>query len=374
MTKVIPSPSWDETDVNYRIRNFSYNRHGEIVTLSAQKHGLENIASIVNHLAAYQPKVIYTQSWPQAYHYIYSSNPLVQWTHYDYNYNGREFIINMMTNFRANSDAYLFLTGDQFYQTTKCYGDVWGPDWLVLTIDYVRGDVLNDVINEGISQVADWELELWDIVVQEKPIEILDDEIHQCVIPGKTRDHVRLTTESIEQMRDISHKQRVQNLPMVLSWSALQTGGISSTQASDEYGITITSNSLINVWDLTSTSRTNISPGTLFYAYRAGRGNETNNKNLRCVVRAYTRVDPGGTGIIRFQGPDYISNNWHEISVTNTSYAWVGGNPATDYFYFNTDVDYNETTSLMNKLDVLASITSTNKLQILGLFAWICYS
>lgn len=376
MATFTPSPSWSEAVPDYRIRNFGQNRAGDYVPLSAQKYGLESINETINHLAAYQPKIIYCQSWAQNYHYFYTADPLIQWMHYDYNYNGREFKIDMIVNFRANSEAYFFLTGDQFYQTVQCYGDLWGPDWAHLTIDYVRGDALNATVTEGLSQIADYELELWDIVIQEKPIETLDNEIHLTVTPGKTRDHTRLTTEEIEEMRSTLHKLRVQNLPMVLSWSALTKTGISSTQASDQFGITITSNSLINVWDLTSTSRTTTSPGTLFYAYHSGRGNETNNTNLRVVVSAYCRVVPvlpGPVGTIRFEGPNHVASNYIDLSPTNTSFDWIGGDPDNDYFYLNTAADYDDLTLAMNKVDILASINSTNKLQILGLFAWICY-
>jgi hypothetical protein len=189
-------------------------------------------------------------------------------------------------------------------------------------------------------------------------------------------DHSIVETTPLYDITRTLHTVRTQNLPVVFSWSAFGDEFDRRTQMSTGNGIAITSTTPINIFDLTSTTRTATTPGQMSYVYRAARGNEANNVNVKVRVEVKARIinnSGSASGTIRFIGPTHVGGNQCDITITGTSYARVGGG-FSDVIYLNAGSNYDDAATTLNKIDVHAYVgNSADILQIIGLTAWVVY-
>lgn len=372
--KIIPQPFWEELNFSERGRPWQQIRAGTQRQQGCSKLPIEQLISATNHICALQPAMIFSQSFPHAYSYAPSSYPFLQWRYYDYSPNNRSVRYSIVCQGRGNeSGSYFWRHGyPDIYRTGMPPGSNFEPQWTLFQFDVPRTPTANDLVSEALSKVSQATY-CFDVCVQERPMSLLDTDSDTCVIPGQVSvDHSIVETTPLYDITRALHTIRSQNLPVVLSWSAFgEFDG--RTQISDGHGIAITSTSAINVFDLTSTTRTAITPGQMSYVYRAACGNESNNVNVKVRVMVRARVvDNSGSasGTVRFIGPTHTGGNQCDIVVTGTSYAWVGGG-VNDVIYLNAGSDYDDTATTLNKIDVHGLVSSTDVLQIIGLRAWV---
>ncbi len=376
-----------EMDLSASAKSFIADRNNVQTRVGNSRYPLEQLTQAVNNLEARQPRMLFSQSVSHHYSYWGYADPLLEWQFQDYNYNGRTIRYDIIAS--TNDDDY---TSDHYawksswdnsdYQTHGC-SDTWGPPWLHLSFTYDRGDMTNTVITDGISQqVGDYatNLKIWDISVQEEPIEYLDSEEHRACIPYNNRSGEQANEDDIERLRKRFHEIRSQNLPQVLSWSAQteEEGETSGSTHCHSWGIHIASTSNKNIWDGTSATRTATTPGSMFFGYNAGIGNEANNRNIHCVVAAKIRYNPDSeplspAGYVTFEGPDHVAGNTCELTTTSEDWEWVGGT-SSDFIYLNSASEFDDTSTEMNKIDIFGRATTDTFLQIAGVCAWIEYN
>lgn len=365
MAKITPSPFWADLDFSAKAKIWQQNRAGTQVATGASKMPIESLRAAINHLAAFQPATLFSLTVATDYSYVGDADPLAQWYSYDYLANNRDMTIGMINWSSNNDDAYFYREDDTNYRSGDC-SENW--HWNFQQIKIGRNAPSMNVTVDGLSQVADSNLELLDMVVQEDPTYLLDTDDHSYVSPSGYRDMSPIRTTELEDIRSVFHTLRTRNLPLAMCWSALTQVNCSATQAAEHTGIAITSATYLNIWDLTSTTRTATSPGSHVYAYRAAVGNETNNKNVKVLCAVLARViDNSGSpeGTIKFIGPDHAASNYCEISVTNTDYQWLGAG-VSDFIYLNSAADYDDATTECNKIDIHGKVTASDVLQIIG--------
>lgn len=386
MPTFAPSSIWRDLDVQNRARPYTQNSSSQNVAVGCSRRPFEQLISATNHLCALHPRTLYTQSWPYAYSYnvATSADPFLQWRYYDYGPNNRTLRYGAIVRHQGLFGGYLWRQGyPDAYRTPNAVGLISPYRWAYFEFDATRGIPTLDALTDGISSEITAsggdtpEFYIWSVRVQEIPQRILYSPTDTCIVPGKiSQNHAVIRTNELDEIIRTAHIVRTRNLPVLMSWSAQTETEIGATQGSLAIGITITSTTAINVFDLISITRTATTPGQMVYAYRGAVGNETNNKNIkvRCAVKARV-IDGGGSvsGTIRFIGPTHVGSNQCDITVTNTSFQWLGGG-ANDFIYLNADSDYDDTSTALNKIDVHGLVSSSDTLQIVGLVAWIVYS
>ncbi len=372
MPTFVPKPAWADLDFSAKVKTWQQNRAATQVASGNSKLPIESLRQSVNHLAAYHPAMLFTHSPAIDYSYFGSADPLLQWQSYDYQANNRDFTINMIFWSSGNDDAYFYREDDTNYRSGSC-NENW--HWTPQFIQCQRNSPTLDFTTEGLSQVADGNIRLVDICVQENRRVSLDTDEDTCVSPSGHRDMSSIRATELEAIRSTFHDVRTRNMPMAICWSAQTDVECSETQASDYVGVAISETAPVNIWDLASTTRTATTPGSHATAYRSAVGNETNSTLAKVLCKARARViDNSGDpeGYVRFIGPDHVADNFCDISVTDTSFGWVGGG-ADDFIYLNSAVDYDYAGTEKNKIDIHGYVTSTDVLQVVGVVGWRVY-
>lgn len=373
--KIVPQPFWGELNFSERGRPWHQVRAGTQRQQGCSKLPIEQLMSATNHICALQPAMIFSQSVAHSYAYRNESYPFFGWQYYDYGPNNRTIRYSVVAQ-RQYGTAYWWRTGyPDIYRTGNTVGTHEDVTLSLLQFDAVRNAATNDLVTDSISQWMTYtQNSCLDFCVQERPMAILDTDSDTCVTPGQVSvDHSVVEAAPLYDITRRLHDVRVKNLPVVLSWSAFGDQFDGRTQVSSGSGIAITSATAINIFDLTSTTRTSTTPGQMSYVYRAACGNETNNVNVKVRVAVKARVvnnSGSASGTVRFIGPTHTGGNQCDITITGTSYAWVGGG-LNDVIYLNAGSDYDDVATTLNKIDVHGLVSSTDVLQIISLSAWV---
>ena len=372
MAVFTPKPSWADLDFSAKAKTWQQNRAGTQVATGNSKIPIEALRQSINHLAAYHPATIFCQNSPIDYRYKTTADPLMQWQSYDYHGNNRDATIGMILWSAGNDGAYFYRDDDITYRSGDL-AEIWHSTFEQIKLS--RNDPTLDFTTDGLCQYATNEMQLQDMVVQEDPVFYLDSSADNCAAPSGYRDMSPIRTTELEDIRGAFHQMRTRNLPMALCWSALTEDGCASTQTSDCTGIAITDTTPVNIWDVTSTSRTATTPGSHVYGYRSAIGNETHSTLAKVLCSAKARVidnSGGAVGYVRFVGPDHVADNYCDIAVTDTTFSWSGGG-SSDFVYLNSAADYNYSGTEKNKIDIHGYVTSTDVLQVLGVVGWRVY-
>jgi hypothetical protein len=378
--KFFTGAQFEELDFSRTVTNWRQDSSGVQYRRGNSRYPLEQLSQSVNRLEARWPSIWYSQSFSQDYAYWGYADPLVEFQHFDYNYNARDikfdFMVHSIGGFEdVQNYAYTWKTTefDNYKSGSADENSSFAPGIQHISFTYQRDEVTNELIQTGISQEAGECFEIWDAVVQEQPFDFIDTSIHRNVKPYNNRAVNPPRTNEIEELRSRFHEIRTQNLPRVLNWSAQTETETPATALSHSWGICIDSATDVNIWDQTETARTATSPGPKFYGYNAGIGNETNNRNIHCVVAAKLKVIDGSgdpEGYITFYGPDHVTGNLMELSTTSTNWEWVGGT-SSDFIYMYSGADFDDTSTEQNKVDIFGRVTGSDKLQIAGVCAWV---
>ena len=372
--KIVPQPFWTELNFSERGRPWIQTRAGIQRQQGCSKLPIEQLISATNHICALQPSMVFCQGFPHIYAYDESSSPFMEWRYYDYGPNNRTLRYSSVV-LRESGTMYLWKHGyPDTYRTSDAIGSGSDITFSLLQFDVPRIAATNNIMTDYISRYSNYDSFCLSTCVQERPMSLLDTDSDTCITPGQVSvDHSIIETTPLDDIVRTLHTVRMRNLPIVFNWSAFGDEFDVRTQISSGNGIAITSTTAINIFDLISTARTATTPGQMSYVYRAARGNETNNVNVkvRAAVKARVINNSGSaSGTVRFIGPTHIGGNQCDIVVTNTSYAWIGWE-YDDVYYLNAGSNYDDTATTLNKTDIHAFVSDTDVLQIIGGFACI---
>ncbi len=381
MPKIPTNPKYREINLSRKIRNWRQNRSGTQVRVGNARHAIDQLTQQINHLEARQPKRHFSQSISQNYCYWGYADPLLEWQSVDYCYNGRNVRFDIIATTMDNEvveDHYAWKTGwdNSDYQTSPAVLDRWGPPWSHLSFVYSRADMTEAVITDGLGVEAYENFEIWDICVQEEPVDFLDTDDHRFCLPHKSQSNTAVRTTEIEELRERFHEIRSQNLPQVLNWSAQTTTETPTSALNHSWGICSERTTDYNIWDNVNIARTTTSPGSSFFGYNAGIGNENYNRNIHVVCAAKVKcIDGSGDpeGYVTFEGPAHVASNTCELSSTSTTWEWVGGT-TSDFLYLYSESAWDDSTIYQNKIDIFGRVTASDKLQIGGVCAWVEYN
>ena len=350
----------------------------------------------VNYLLAWQRRVIARFIRHKDFVPADGVTPTYVYTFADYFDNGKDRRFRALVGYPAAG------TGDAFVQRTSASSGTvdaasisgktplpaaafsHARDLVELQFDYDReadigpGQTDGDD-DEGIAifpTAATNSLKVYDVSVQEKPVEDLDTTAstgHLYVDVAGVLSGRKCLDDAMESIRDAFHKLRTENMPIVACWSAnkLAAGWESSATTDLTVGYySATSANYENIHNRAVTSRSATSPGHLYNAYRCGIGLETAEagKQVKCQVRVFADATVA-TGTVRFDGSATFASNQADISVTTAGPAWFGS--STDFVYLDSSKKITDTTTARNKIDVLDKAGASGTIRIYAYMIWI---
>lgn len=182
----------------------------------------------------------------------------------------------------------------------------------------------------------------------------------------------------LKHLCDTFHTMRTTHERHVLMWYAWNNGGWDTSMSANSggsSGMRVTSNSLINLLDYSSTARNATTPGWSCHVYRCGRGDQANTtvgKQLKVTVRVLATAN-NNNGTVQFIGPDSFATNNVNVAVTSgAAIAWYGAD--SDFVYLDTSKENNDATTGRHKIDVLGAAGTNGNLYIYGLLGMAIWS
>ena len=377
------NPYWWGVDVTDQARNWTSDGDTNVRRANTGEP-LKRIAEGINHFYGQTPRIIFqqAQSMASAGNTV-NKDPCYDWVYND-NFEGsgaeaqRISIISCPRTSYYNSaqPACAEIDGVEVQNTGKYETNSATLDYTKVfytSIYRLRDGTTYTEEERGVTTANGFVI--LDCCVEEWPSKMFDDGTTHAVNIARVNRGDPITAEPLEMCRDSLHHARTRALPIMFGWSA--TGRDGTPSASGPTGIKVTSTSLVNLLDETSTERTADTPGPICPAYLCGRGNESQpaGKKVKCAVRVNgTSYDNDVMMTVRFEGPNHVNNNWVEINIAGSNTAetdWEGD--STSYVYLNSNcADYGAVGLERNKIDIYASINSGTG-YIYGLRGWMVY-
>lgn len=344
--------------------NWAENLAGTAIPAAKNLASRNALANSINHLASYSPRVIfsrfekgdtYTLVVP---HYEGAVDAVIaSWKWNDYWKPSDGYVVRIQGY--TNAEITLTIGGSSLYSFTT---DNDGNFVAEIEVNHTVADAETTQYIEfsqgalGIDGASTAATHIWSLVVQEKPKPILVSGDSHPAVYGIPKADYPIVSRDIEECRDTLHDIWDLHYPPVYQFASTDEDVLlaKTTQYADMEGFFITVNGTeTNIIDLTSTSRTTSSPGFFVPCYGCGIGQATTVRlHCRAKIGSYN-FGEGDTGNIKFIGP----NGNTSISVGQLDdgiVTWKGS--TSNYITLNADKDWNEATTAMNKVDILAKV------------------
>jgi hypothetical protein len=362
-------------DVEKLCRNWKQNSDGTQVEMGTRAAALEMLAKALNRLLGRMPRTVFQMAQPITSPTAYladqvGSDPLYVWKYRDGVVNARQQEVRIITTERASGsgNSYARRENNSAGERTDIidYTRALNLCENLFTAYYpvrVGGPCMAET-TDGISTFNKYPL--FDVVVQDAEIYDLDTDVHRYVDPGLAKTGEPVLARLLEEIRRLFHELRTENLPIFgMGCSQCQAGTWATPSSTDETatvidGAVVGTDTYVNISDQTVTSRTATSPGIFCYAYRAGIGtyDEFPGTTTKLMCRVFGQA-PSHNMTVKFIGPDHVTANWTEITVTaGGGAAWHG--TASNFIYLNTAAADNDTTTERNKVDIHAKMAGAS--------------
>lgn len=354
MSKIYPSPYFKLLEPERIACNWDTNLARTVIPTHKNLKTRNAIANSINHLSGFSPRTIFSRvydAWTVGYEYSGAAQ-IATWLFPDYWAPGTEHELRINGWIGVSSEVEFSVNGSSDYVVSVESDASGDPSRFDCVLKFP-----NTVTNAEKSQyLSATSANFWinSIVVQEVSQTTLDSANSAPGVYRLPKTDYPVLSAHIEECRDALHDIYSNYYPLVYWFSSADEDTLdnwTSQQAGDE-GWLVTATSEKNIFDLSSTSRTISTPGVFIPAFGCGLGAGTTVR-CHCRVRAKNYNFGGSdTGTVRFIGPN--GSTTITLDAYDASFTWHGS--TSNYITLNTDKDWNEATTAMNKIDILAKV------------------
>lgn len=358
-------------------RNWTQDANGAQRRMINSVKVMRRIADDINHLAARQVRVLFSQDQDPTALDTAGAAPFMVWRYFDDGANADTRIVRVLlmprTSGSGNCSASLGSSGATPNFNATATSNSWPEDVEYAEFVSSRNAPANDEFNESLITANGFQV--LDIVEQDMPMSSLDSTTDLCVDDNVAVAGNPILADIVEDCRAALYDLHMTNQQIVLNWSATRRAAGWVTSASglvvpgDARGMMVDSTSYVNLMNQAITTRTANSPGVSCAAEYCGIGEDTTVDVQLSVFAAAETV----TGFVKFIGPDNIASNDVTISVAaGAAAAWYD---AGTYLKLNTTAGKDSATdTTRNKVDVHGKANATGTLYVYAIRGWVRYT